>query len=873
MAVTTHRRLAQSASLLLAALVAATTLACAAGAQTWGWTEQAPMARSRSGAVYDSLHDRMVIISSFDDVVTATLDAPTTFARIRPLWTPTSGMLSEQATTRSAIYDSRRDRILVTSSAYDPVIGESYLALWALKLDPTPVWTNLSASYHSWPSYSNFSLVLDTNRDRLVIFGGVESFSFHDESVSSLGIFDLATNSGWSTLTSVNPPAEGPGDRYGHGAIYDPDGDRMVIFHGARLDAFTIYPLDDAWSLSFGDSVRWSPITTSGSLPAARFVVNSMWDGAPQRALMYGGLAQIAPGVTTPKGDLWALQLDSPNAATWALVNAASPENQRTSPSTMFDPTRRRVALHGGHARRDYGPELQYCDSWQIEVDGPSAWTPLGSVTESPVLTNMMSSFARPGTDDVCFVLGNGSSVDRGFAWIYDAAHYTWRHIPRVPDANYSYASATYDSRRDRILGITSEHTLPNLRLITLGVSAPAGWVSLPQVGRPTTYGGQFGILYDEVLDQFVVLGGQANFANGFGPPSDKVWLISMSTGTPTWSQAPIPAPLPDPNSYFTMACLDAANRRVIVMDPSTIPMTQWTLNLDPPMQWSAHTTSGLGPRSLTSVTFDPDRSQVILLSQESTPGSSALQSVAWCIPMDGPWSWNRLAAPSPAPARRYASIVVDRNRSRLLMVGGPGDGSSADSEVWALPLDDTTPTELSISRVEISADHVELHWHSPAPVRDAVVHRRTSGSPTKALGRVSSDWAGDLDFVDREVVPGAEYFYRLTTGVDSVGFVTPETRVVIPGGEPAFLSIDGSRPSPARGSIVLAVRLPDQEPARIELLDVTGRRVAARSIVAQGAGEQLINLGRTTAFHSGVYFARLHHRGRMVTRRVVVAD
>jgi hypothetical protein len=59
--------------------------------------------------------------------------------------------------------------------------------------------------------------------------------------------------------------------------------------------------------------------------------------------------------------------------------------------------------------------------------------------------------------------------------------------------------------------------------------------------------------------------------------------------------------------------------------------------------------------------------------------------------------------------------------------------------------------------------------------------------------------------------------------------------------------------------------------PARLDLIDVAGRRQTSRAIDA-GTGPQTVDLGRTGGFAPGVYFLRLTQAGRMLTQRVVIS-
>jgi hypothetical protein len=84
-----------------------------------------------------------------------------------------------------------------------------------------------------------------------------------------------------------------------------------------------------------------------------------------------------------------------------------------------------------------------------------------------------------------------------------------------------------------------------------------------------------------------------------------------------------------------------------------------------------------------------------------------------------------------------------------------------------------------------------------------------------------------------------------------------------------AFL-LSAPRPNPARGAVALDVTLPDDSPARVELLDVAGR--VARAQLVQGAGAHAVSFGDLATLAPGLYFARAVTRGATSTTRLVVS-
>jgi hypothetical protein len=76
--------------------------------------------------------------------------------------------------------------------------------------------------------------------------------------------------------------------------------------------------------------------------------------------------------------------------------------------------------------------------------------------------------------------------------------------------------------------------------------------------------------------------------------------------------------------------------------------------------------------------------------------------------------------------------------------------------------------------------------------------------------------------------------------------------------------------PSPA-GPLTIRFSLPSTEPARLELLDVAGRRVGATDLDGIGTGERTVRFEMDRDAPAGLYWLRLTQAGRSITARIVV--
>ena len=100
------------------------------------------------------------------------------------------------------------------------------------------------------------------------------------------------------------------------------------------------------------------------------------------------------------------------------------------------------------------------------------------------------------------------------------------------------------------------------------------------------------------------------------------------------------------------------------------------------------------------------------------------------------------------------------------------------------------------------------------------------------------------------------------------------ETAAVLSAGggrSPDGLMLAAPRPNPARGEFSVGYTLAGTTPARIELLDLAGRRIAARDLAGGGTGSSVVRFSEARDLPAGIYLVRLAQGGRFQTRRVVV--
>jgi hypothetical protein len=204
-----------------------------------------------------------------------------------------------------------------------------------------------------------------------------------------------------------------------------------------------------------------------------------------------------------------------------------------------------------------------------------------------------------------------------------------------------------------------------------------------------------------------------------------------------------------------------------------------------------------------------------------------------------------------------------------VIVMGGAGS-SAGLHDTWALYFDETTPTALALQAVDVAGDRVRIRWFGEAAPGFTQAFKRTSGGPWAALATLTRDGSGFFTLEDSDVVAGGRYAYRL--GVAEGGRMRYYGEVSVDVPRAPALSLAGTRPSPASGPLVVSFALASNTPARLEVIDIQGRRVFMRDVGALGAGAHIVRLDPTGDLPAGVYLLRLDQGGRSATAKAVIA-
>lgn len=213
-------------------------------------------------------------------------------------------------------------------------------------------------------------------------------------------------------------------------------------------------------------------------------------------------------------------------------------------------------------------------------------------------------------------------------------------------------------------------------------------------------------------------------------------------------------------------------------------------------------------------------------------------------------------------------AISRDAPRRRAIVYGGV----HASNETWALYFDEaTTAILVSLIQSDVSQDRIRLEWLVDGALGASfTAYRRADGEDWRPIASLLPDGSGHLVLEDRDVHPGGRYDYRLGVVVDGSQHYYGDVSIVVP--LQSALQLDGARPNPGPGPLVLSFGLPSDAPATLELVDLTGRRVVVREVGSLGRGQHVLRIGEPGSLRAGLYFARLTQAGSARTAKVVIA-
>jgi galactose oxidase-like protein/Kelch motif protein len=543
------------------------------------------------------------------------------------------------------------------------------------------------------------SAIYDPVGDRMIVFGGERSTSLQNNETWSLSASGV-----WAQLS---PAGALPFPRRDHTAIYDPVRQRMVIFGGAG-PSFR----NDTYELSFTGTPTWTQDLPAGVAPSARFAHTAIYDPVRDRMIVFGGYNGSF------LNDVY--QLTFSGTPTWSRIfPTGTPPAGRNAMTAIYDPVRDRLLVFGGWDGTNFRNDV-----WALSLSGTPAWTLVAATGTSPPARRHYAAIYDVTRDRLVISGGEGLGGFRNDTWALSLAGTpAWTAISAggsLPSARCGHR-AILDSAHDRMVVFGGYDANYLNDTYALSLAAPQTWSLLvpdqppppPPPQAPSARRDHVAI-YDPVRDRMVIFGGwDGSFRND-------TWALSLS-GTPAWTQ--IAAAGTPPSARFAhTAIYDDANDRLIVFggyDGAFLGDT-WALTLSDPPTWSQLLPAGPGPvgRDAMTALLDPVRRRLVLFG--GWDGANFLGDL-WTLNLDGPPQWtHQTPGNGPAPsARRHYAAVHDPMSDEIVVSGGL-DGTLTN-DTWILALNHNDWMKLGGSSQQAPGER-DGHRAILDPVRDRMI-------------------------------------------------------------------------------------------------------------------------------------------------------
>lgn len=221
-------------------------------------------------------------------------------------------------------------------------------------------------------------------------------------------------------------------------------------------------------------------------------------------------------------------------------------------------------------------------------------------------------------------------------------------------------------------------------------------------------------------------------------------------------------------------------------------------------------------------------------------------------------------------PCREPSISTIAVSGATVYVSGGFASIGGLPQTNFAAMSDATTPTLLALVSADAEPSRVRLTWFAgDGQVLTATVYRRSEKDGWSILGRVSADGTGRLVFEDLHATAGSRYGYRLGVLHGAAEEFLGETWVDVP--RALEFALAGLRPNPASRELAVEFSLPDAVPARLELLDLAGRRMIVRDVGVLGGGSHVVSLAKERTISPGFYVLRLLRAGKALTAHAIV--
>jgi hypothetical protein len=305
--------------------------------------------------------------------------------------------------------------------------------VWTLSLSEQPTWTRVYVPGPRPVPRGDHTAIYDSARKRMIIFGGIGgSPALRLNDVWALSLV------GQPVWTQLDPGGELPLGRERHSAIYDPLGDRMLVFGGRPANT-----TDETWELSLGPTPMWAKLKPGGTIPIPRHKQIAIYDPLRHRMVIFGGENDVHGHLN----DTWALSLSG--TPIWNRVpDGVERPIGRGLFCAVYDEADDQMVIFGG-----YKYDIFHQDAWVLPFAHGSEWAEIK--LPGPQERYLHSSVYDPlGSRLLVFGGWDGSQFQNDIWELSMMGELEWSQLQPsgAPPSPRLGHMATYDSKRGRML-------------------------------------------------------------------------------------------------------------------------------------------------------------------------------------------------------------------------------------------------------------------------------------------------------------------------------------------------------------------------------------------------------------------------------------
>lgn len=567
---------------------------------------------------------------------------------------------SSRCAVEQLFWDEEAEKARLWHPAYDPT-RRSLLA-WDDKGQVVRYWDGLrwSLLVAGPPGVLGIpSLAFDTERERIVLFGEMDSGDMDRVIKNDLFEWDGVT---WQQRWF--DPSRAPAPREQPPIVYDAGRKRVVMF-GGSYGPLTFDRTDGVWEW---DGERWHNLLPDEEDPFPPLKHETTWpvyDAARGRVVVYGP--------SQPEPDAEEYSVWEWDGRRWSR---SPPSPGPLGQTLMYDPTRERLLLMG----RDPNPNAHLFATWQ--------WN--GSIWEQ-----VYSEHAPP--DDA---YGNLHAYDVARGRLYFQDQYLWQWDGTdwlsTLDERELFARASHamvaEPVRGRLVMFGGAETSEvgwdepaDYFRDTLVYTSDGRWQRLETTTGPSERS-HHAMAHNPHTGATVLFGGRGNPGYACGGNCAEGILLSD-----TWQlkddqwQEVTPAETPSPSCESCAMLYDHARSQLVLFGSSAgEPVSVWVWD---GAVWQLKQTGGPdapGSRQGFAVAFDELRSRSVLFGGQDDSGTTLNDTWEW----DGE-RWELRVTDMGPSSRRDHAMAYNRAWGRVVVHGGDNQGQELDDawdwdgEVW----------------------------------------------------------------------------------------------------------------------------------------------------------------------------------------------